>query len=79
MSVTKPQDRRRLAYLVLSGITILGGLFWLSRNLTSSRPVKDPAYYTGPFMNHNGDLVSPDGKIIEKGNLPRRKAGPALD
>jgi hypothetical protein len=80
MSDTRTRERRRLAYIILSGIVALGGIFWLGRNINRSGPITDPAYYTGPIRNHNGDLVSPDGKIIEKGNLrPGRKRGPALD
>jgi hypothetical protein len=81
MSETKKQERRRLAYIILSGMVILGGLFWFGRSLSRSAPITDPSYYTGPKRNHNGDLVSPDGTILEKGAArPRRRGGtPALD
>jgi hypothetical protein len=70
---TQQRDRRRLAYIVTCGIVVVGALFWMSRQLSTTGPITDPSYYTGAFTNHNGDLVSPDGKILKKGNLSMRQ------
>jgi hypothetical protein len=70
---TQQRDGRRLALIVACGMVVLAGLLWLSRQLTTPGPITDPAYYTGAFTNHNGDLVSPDGKILKKGHLSMRQ------
>jgi hypothetical protein len=80
--VTPQPNRRRQALIFAGGIMVVSLLLllWISRHLTASSPIDDPSYYTGAFRNHNGDLVSPDGKILEKGHLPaRRTKTPSLN
>ena len=66
------EERKRLLWIAAFAAALIAVTFLLSYMWTRPEPIKDPTYYTGPIYNHNGDLVSGDGKILKR--APQRPA-----
>ena len=64
--VEKRSKRVRVT-VACAGILLAGYLFYYNENKTEPPPPPSSGgYYTGPWVNKNGDLVGDDGKILEK-------------
>jgi len=72
------EERRQLQtrFFLVGAVAVLLLIFFIViRSQGEGKPTDDPSYFTGNIYNHNGDLVSPDGKILKKAEAKPPKRG----
>ena len=69
------RKQNRLVLLVSLGSLLVGIVILIWKFGSQPPQVKDDGYYNGPMRNKRGDLVTGDGKVLEKAAPSSERTG----